>query len=299
MTTTSSTEAITTQQTGHPSTISSTDSTTTTVNNAPISSHNTTTIQPTIPSVFRSARMISQRAHLWSSQATTTIAVPITTDPTTTTQQTGNRHAISSLLSSTTTTVNNAPFLPQNITTIQSAIFSGSRSARVVSPNAQLWPSHATTSEQSTPQQTELAIATISNTTTSTFKTASMRLQNTTTLQPTITDVHQSARVVSQIAHPWLIQAKTTTTAPRFQQNTTIVLLHHTSHNDTTFSPPSSSPPMKTYQELSSKAWRAIIRSYTLVDRLDKNYHNLTAPLQAYMQASPLTKMINNNDSYL
>ena len=48
------------------------------------------------------------------------------------------------------------------------------------------------------------------------------------------------------------------------------------------------------YEELNAKAWRAVLRSYTLVDRMERTFHNISAPLHMYLQSSPLYKIINN-----
>jgi len=59
----------------------------------------------------------------------------------------------------------------------------------------------------------------------------------------------------------------------------------------------SSSRPQK-YEELYAKTWRAIVRAYTLTDRMEKIYHNLTYPLQQYLESSPIYKLINNSSSH-
>ena len=61
---------------------------------------------------------------------------------------------------------------------------------------------------------------------------------------------------------------------------------------------PTISSPLPSYEQLNARAWRNIIRSYTIVDRMERMYHNLSMPLQQYLQASPLTTLINNG-SYL
>ena len=150
---------------------------------------------------------------------------------------------------------------------------------------------------------------TMANSTTAIFTPIPIETTTTTTTtKSAIIPIFRPVRTVTEFAQPWSSHT-TTTTTPRppaiVHTSTTIVPpqtpLQREIITTTTFLLPSSSSsnPTPSYNELSSKAWRSIIRSYTLVDRLEKNYHNLTAPLLKYMRSSPLTIMINNNSSYL
>ena len=48
---------------------------------------------------------------------------------------------------------------------------------------------------------------------------------------------------------------------------------------------------------LYDRMWSSVIRSYTLLNKVDRLYHNLTKPLRHLMESSPVYQLVNNKGS--
>ena len=107
-----------------------------------------------------------------------------------------------------------------------------------------------------------------------------------------------TTRMASEAAYTTTAESQETTySSPPYSKVITTTPAAQSVYTESTVTPLSTRK--STDKNLYDRMWSSVIRSYTLLTKVERLYHNLTKPLVNFMESSPVYQLVNNKNASL